>query len=92
MTDWWPASPGNVPLLGVLCSPVPMGSIIDRRIMEIPNTTAVTGKYKGHLGTVLGLKLTAWKSLINNMSRWGEVAAVVPTTTQKEQFQGKIFI
>ena len=85
MTDWWPVSPGNVPLLGSLCLPVLMRSTVDRKRMELPNITAVAGKVKGTWPhTVLGLKLAAWQSSINNVNRWGEVAAVVPQVTRGE--------
>ena len=55
------------------------GVNVHRRGIETPNITAVVGNVKGTWAhTVLGLKLTGWKSLISNVSRWGEVAAVVP--------------
>ena len=57
-----------------------MGSTFDRRRMELPNITTVATKVKGTWPhTVLGPKLDAWKSSINDVSRWGggEVAAVI---------------
>ena len=57
------------------------GSAIDRRRMELPNITAVVGKVKGTWPhAVLGPKLAAWKSSINDVSRrgWGGCCRTTP--------------